>query len=241
MSEENSPLIDEPTTDELSSSDTTEPRRGVETRKRRPANAILIALAAILAVGGGVGLAVTLWPKGVVIRDLDRNVIVPDDPSATDPAYMEAADMVINESGEGFVVPKVGLQVPLGAVNVVNGTVNPPNFTAVFRIRDFGVGIEDAELGTVFLSAHSARSGRAPGNMLQANEQAVLQPGDIIMVDGRAYAYERSVIRSQEDLANVPEVWDEAIPGRLIFMTCLLRNDGAAPTDNLVLIAHLVP
>jgi len=238
----------------------TESQRGIETRdldavgetgeskkrKKKGGSAIAILLSVLLICGGvaiGFYAYLTKIPRHAgpgSIFDLQGNVVIPDDPSATSSAFLEAAEMVIDDGGKGFNIPAVQLNVPLGSINDVNGVMNPPNFTSAFWIRNRGVSLANAEQGTVYIVTHATRFGLAPGNYLQAREATTLTPGDIININDRVYSFESAEIIAQSKIGEYDYLWDESIPNRALIITCLLRNDNAAPTDNLVIIGKLV-
>jgi hypothetical protein len=238
MSQENDSVVSE-TDEKLVETDQETVK---QTKKARQSRILLMLLAVVLVVSGATLTAVSLWSNSgtVVLFDMEGNRVVLDDPSSTLPEFVEAADMVISSDGQGFVIPAVALHVPLGAVNDVNGEMNPPDFTAAFWIRNRGVSVDDAELGTVYVVAHSARNGVAPGNFVQVDEHSRLQQGDSITVDGHTYEYVSYEVVAQTDLASHTELWVDQ-PGRLVFVTCLQKSDRSAPTDNLVIIGQLAP
>lgn len=145
--------------------------------------------------------------------------------------------------GEGsFVVSSVGLDVPLGALNAVDGVVTPPGFTSAYLIRDAGVTPDRAGLGTVFVVMHSLRGGATgPGNYLidVDSERSALSTGASISVDGQEYAVTTSARVSKNDLAANSDLWVNS-PGRLVVITCLQRPGGGASVDNIVIEAQLV-
>jgi len=210
-------------------------------RKKRRGGVLLIVLSVALILGGG-GLAIYSFfphtPAGALL-DMENNVVVPDSPEATSSAFLEAADLVADDGGEGFVIPSVNLHVPLGSVNEVNGVMNPANFTSAFWIRNRGVSLENASQGTVYIVAHAARYGKAPGNIVQDNEQSLVKAGDFITANGVTFEVTGTKIIPQDQIETVSEIWADT-PGMLVFVTCLQKNDHTPPTDNLILIAQLV-
>jgi len=214
------------------------PEEEVKKKKRR----ILPLLIALVLICGGIGVGVyTLWPKAGAsdLVDMEGNIVVPDDPNATSPAFLEAADMVVDSGGEGFRIPSVGLDIPLGAINEVDGVMNPANFVSAFWIRNRGVSVENASQGTVYIVAHSTRFGKAPGNLIQSNEQSLVKEGDTIWVDAAEYRVTGWQTSPQGQIGNIEELWANT-PGMLVFVTCVLRNDHATPTDNLIITGQLV-
>lgn len=214
-----------------------------EKKKKRRGGLWITLLCAVLILGGG-GLAVYSFiphpPKAGALTDMDGNLVVPDDPSATSSAFLEAAAMVVDDGGEGLVIPSVNLKVPLGSVNEVNGVMNPANFTSAFWIRNRGVSLSNAADGTVYIVAHATRFGMAPGNIVQSGEKSLVQAGDFITANGVTYEVTGWQTIPQSQINTLDELWLNT-PGMLVFVTCVLRNDHEAPTDNLIITGQLVP
>ncbi|WP_316300296.1 sortase family protein, partial [Clavibacter michiganensis] len=133
----------------------------------------------------------------------------------------------------------VGLDVPLGAVDVVGGVVDPPGFSSAYRVRDLGVAPEDAATGTVFVVMHSVRGGgTGPGDLLIDDRagSASVAPGAVIEVAGVDYAVGSSRAVPKGELPDDAEVWADT-PGRLVVITCLQRPDGSPSRDDMVIEA----
>src|SRR5699024_8173753 len=93
------------------------------------------------------------------------------DPAALDPGTMPApaqtkAMRAVEATGHRFRVPSVGLDVPLGALTMVDKTITPPGITSAYRVRNLGVPLRKAARGTVFVAMHSLHDGVGPGNYL---------------------------------------------------------------------------
>ncbi|MDR2931035.1 MAG: class F sortase [Propionibacteriaceae bacterium] len=219
------------------------PEAQPEEEKKKRRGGILVILLSVLLIAGGVTFGVmSFLPSGTAagqIRDMEGRIIVPDDPSATSSAFMEEAKMVENDGGEGFVVPVINLNVPVGSVNEVNGVMNPPSFTSVFWIRNRGVSLADAAQGTVYMVTHAIAGGSAPGNFLQTDGHVALNPGDVIMVNDKEYRFESAQSIPKTEIADHAELWTDD-PGRLILITCVVRPEGGIAINNLVIIAKLV-
>ncbi|HEX4401972.1 MAG TPA: hypothetical protein VHZ98_11635 [Galbitalea sp.] len=69
-------------------------------------------------------------------------------------------------TGVTLNVPSVGLDVPLGALNAVDGEITPPGFTSAYWVRNLAVPASGGAARTVFVVMHSLRGGVAPGNYL---------------------------------------------------------------------------
>jgi hypothetical protein len=150
-----------------------------------------------------------------------------------------ASASAVPDTGAHFVVPSVGLDVPLGALNAVNGEVVPPGFTSAYWIRNEGVPITKASSGTVFVVMHSLRNGGVgPGNYLinVAEQKAKVRAGDKIRVADVTYTITGSHVVEKTDLAQSGKVWADT-PNRLVVITCLQRREGGPSTDNMVIEA----
>jgi hypothetical protein len=167
--------------------------------------------------------------------DMRGNRVVADDIPTSAPSASATPDI-----GSKFVVESVGLDVPLGAINIADGEVNPPGFTSAYWIRDQGVSIDHAADGTVFVVMHSLRGGGiGPGNYLidVENRTAQVELGANIDVDGVTYEVTGSYALDKAELAYSSTVWANT-PGRLVVITCLQRPDGGPSIDNLVIEAR---
>lgn len=210
--------------------------------RRRSLRGVGVA-AAVLILVGVIGIAWSLSAprstEGLV--DLDGRTVVPESgviPDSDDLAHMD----VVESTGARFVVPSVDLDVPLGIMSSVDGLIEPPTFTAVYRIRDFGVAPADVDSGTVFVATHSMRFGRAPGNALVdvARGTSTLPSGARIDVDGVSFWVAGSEVIAKSELASRADVWGDQ-PGRLVVITCLQTPDQKPSTDNLVIVATHEP
>jgi len=212
-----------------------------ETKTKNRVSSLLLIVLAVLLIGTGTWIGVAHWPRhheGQLV-DLDNNPITPEDPTATSSPFLEAANMVPDDGGDGFQVPKVKLDVPIGSVNDVNGVMNPANFTSVFWVRNRGVSLDNAEQGTVFMVTHAVQGGKAPGNILQNKGLAALSPGDLIKVNQRTYEFVSSEVIPKAEIGNHEDLWAND-PGRMLVITCVLNPNGGLAVDNLVIVAKLV-
>ena len=146
-------------------------------------------------------------------------------------------------SGHGrFAVPSVGLDVPLGALSVVDGVVEPPGSTSAYWVRNLGVEPSAAPRGTVFVAMHSLRGGGVgPGNALidVADGRARVAVGATVTVDGVTYRVTRTETVAKRDLPADAAIWADT-PDRLVVVTCLQRPDGRPSVDNVVVEATRV-
>jgi len=216
--------------------------------KRRVSDILLLVLAISLIVGGatyGVFAMITASNQPTS-PDMMGNRVQGDDPSMYDEETLKEMDAV-EDLGLKFIIDVVDLNVPLGEVNEVKGVINPPGFKSAFLIRNRGVGLANADQGTVYVAAHSLRSpGVAPGNfVINISAGNITVPvGSEIQVGGRTYVMTASSIIDKKELGADERLWANT-PGMLVFITCLQYTssanykNGHSPT-NAVLIGQLV-
>lgn len=192
---------------------------------------LIVGVATALALTGSI-LGYVTTHSGPV--DLNGNRVQAEDvPTA---AASASADP---DTGGQFVVKSVGLDVPLGALNVVGGTVEPPGFTSAYRIRNEGVSTSRSSKGTVFVVMHSLRNGGVgPGNYLidVKDQKAKVGLGTKIQVDGITYKVTGSQKVQKTALSQSKTIWADT-PNRLVVITCLQRREGGPSIDNLVIQA----
>lgn len=148
---------------------------------------------------------------------------------------------VVADTGERFRVPSVGLNVPLGSLNEVDGTITPPGFTSAYLVRNLGATLANASQGTLFIAMHSVRGGgTGPGNYLinVAAGTASINPGTTIDVGPRTYQVTGSRVESKKQVPRDDGIWSN-VPGRLIVLTCLQTPAQTESTENLVVTAEL--
>jgi len=218
-------------------------------RKRRVRD-LLILLVAVALLISGVVVAVFAYrtsnPPGG-FTDLQGNHVVPDDASAVDPAFQQKADAK-DDMGVRFKIPSVNLNVPLGEVNEVDGVINPPGFSSVYRLRNLGVPLDKAEQGTVYTATHSLRPpGVGPGNYVinVASGTVIVPVGGEIDVGDRVYSMVSYRIINKADLGAQQDLWANT-PGMLVFITCLqfptaagYQADGHS-SENVIIVGKLV-
>lgn len=193
---------------------------------------------------GAIGYSVTVpWAHAageVTARDMNGHTVVLD-PGVT-PEPCASASPVVDPVSR-FQVPSVGLDVPLGALDAVDGQITPPGFTSAYRIRNRGVPLGDGANGTVFVVMHALRGGgRAPGNYLEdvhTGSSAVAE-GASVIVDGVRYLVTGSTTVSKSTISTDTTVWANT-PGRLVLITCMEHANGTPSTRNLVIYATRTP
>ena len=229
-------------------------------KKRRKSDLILLLVALLFLIGALVSAGIALRQNQDVknethgLVDISGNPIIPDDPDMFDPSVSAAADQVDqitpspDSSGAGgggglrFQVPSLNMNVPLGAINAVNDSLNPANYTNAFWVRNLGVSYDDPSSGTVYVVMHSARTpGYGPGNYFFNEDKQIiyLNPGDQIVVAGHTYAFQKWTSVNKPDLPGDTDLWTPT-PGRLVIITCLQNPQHTESEVNLVIYAQLV-
>jgi len=232
-------------------------------KRRKLFDIILLVLAILLLCGALVSAFVALRQNNEIqsethgLVDMHSNPVIPDDSQMFDPSFSAAADEVaqitptpdpnaakgtVSKGGLRFTIPSLGMDVPLGAINSVDGTLNPANYTSAFWVRNMGVSYNDPSTGTVYIVMHSVRTpGFAPGNFLFSvqGQDTTLHSGDLINVGGHTYAFSDWRAVDKPDLQNQLDIWNNT-PGRLVIITCLQNREHSFSETNLVITATLV-
>ena len=141
-------------------------------------------------------------------------------------------------------VDAVGLDLPVLPLSAPGGVIDPPLLTAAYWVQPYGepVGAAADADNTIYLAAHSTSTGEHGFDpLLTADHQgSALAAGDVVSVstpEGTVdYAVERTARYDTDDLAGATEVW-EAVPGRLVLITCLTPLGSGATTEDLVVFA----
>ena len=125
------------------------------------------------------------------------------------------------------------------------GVVNPPTLHDAYRVTTSGVMPGSEAENTVYIAGHTCRQCDAVFNSLDQ----VGRVGDdvyLTTVASRAkrlrlhYVIEKTTLRPKGSLSDpANEEW-AVVPGRLIIITCHLRDDGLHQTDNRVFFARYV-
>jgi hypothetical protein len=140
-------------------------------------------------------------------------------------------------------VPALGLDLPVLPLTPRGGVINPPQLTAAYWIEPYGdpVGTAAEADNTLYLAAHATGTGEYGFDPLVDAEAAGegLGPGDVVEVSTPGgtvgYTVESTERYDKDELAAATEVW-EAVPGRLVLITCFQRA-GRSSTENLVVFA----
>ncbi len=170
---------------------------------------------------------------------MDGNAVVLEDP-IEDPEVLAQMN-VVEDDGERFTVPSVGLDVPLGGLDMVDGEITPPGFTSAYTVRNLGTP-EDPSAGTTYVVMHSIPDpGVAPGNYLidVADGRAAVVAGEQVHVGEAVYELDSSYVVDKAELSQRAELWVDR-PGRLVIITCQQLPSGERSVQNTVIGAHLV-
>lgn len=140
-------------------------------------------------------------------------------------------------------VPTLGMDLPVLPLTPRGGAINPPTFTAAYWIEPYGdpVGAAGEADNTLYLAAHSTNTGKYGFDpLLDEDGDSTLGAGDVVEVSTPggtvAYTVERTQRYDKDELPDAAEVW-EAVPGRLVLITCT-QEDGGRSTENLVVVAR---
>lgn len=194
----------------------------------------------LLAIGAAAVVTLALTGTEIVRSfngpvDMQGNRVQAED--AVPPTSESSAVPAIGD--DRFVVESVGLDVPLGALNAVDGVIEPPGFTSAYWVRNEGVPPEQARKGTVFVVMHSLRNGATgPGNYLIDVDRRTSKVGigAEIQVDDTTYTVTGTQEIDKPDIAHASAIWEDE-PGRLVVITCLQRPDGGRSQQNVVIEA----
>lgn len=140
----------------------------------------------------------------------------------------------VSNIGTRFKIDSVGLDVPLGALTMVDNVVEPTNFSSVFQIRNLGVPYTNTTEGTTYLATHAldvqpegnllsyTPGGLAPGNFFfnTADGESTLNQGDEIVVGDRTFAVTGHERIGKGVISQDQELWDSSIPNRLVILLC---------------------
>ena len=89
----------------------------------------------------------------------------------------------------------------------------------------------------MFVAMHALNAGGAPGNALTGPDGMIrLAPGDVVEVDGVAFTVERVYVAGKGEVAADADLWDSAVPGRLVVVTCLPVAGRAVAVENVVVV-----
>jgi hypothetical protein len=167
-------------------------------------------------------------------------------PAAEAPTAAPTPTALVPPSSDKHVrVGAVGIDLPLLPLIPRRDVIDPPTLTAAYWIEPYGdpVGSPDQADNTLYIAAHSDGSGdNGFDPLLSADHRTgAVGAGDVVEVETPTgtvtYTVERTQRYGKNELATADEVW-EAVPGRLVLITCFQRADGRATTENFVVFAR---
>lgn len=208
--------------------------------RRRLTTVVALIVAACLIAAGGVGVAVTLLtphaPAAPTAVSMNGKPVTLDPGVVPIPASKSHA---VADTGARLIVPSVGLNVPLGAMDEVDGQVTPPGFTSAYRIRNLGVALTAPASGTVFVAMHSLRDGAiGPGNYLIDVTKGTpkVAVGAKVEAAGVTYTVTGAQRVMKTDLPHDTAIWANT-PDRIVLITCLQNPQNVESAFNVVITA----
>jgi len=191
-----------------------------------------------VTTGPQVQATVPSSPPSVPATDSPPSVVPM--PTATVPVTPSA---VISQAElTSVVIPEIGYEASADTMTTdANGDIDPPKLQPVYRITDRGSAPGTDADNTVYLACHSWSKGDAPCNILSSRAA----PGQHILAttsQGTLLDYVIQATRTYSkdgEFRNSVEV-RAIVPGRLVWVTCLLGPNGETTNDNFVVIAQLV-
>lgn len=165
----------------------------------------------------------------------------PTDVETSEPVPVTPQEAAEQPETPTLAIPKLNLEIPIGALAVENNHITPPTFDKAYVVTDFSVPLSEATTGGLLIVVHSTRNGTGLGNKLftQKTSEPTLTLGDTFTVDGNTYTVTDIYAEGKDTLKNRPSVW-EPQPGQLHLVTCLQPPQGGASTQNFVIQAELV-
>jgi hypothetical protein len=209
---------------------------------------------AVLGVAGAVVLAVGLSAGGAVpaagapapgtVAGATGAVPSGAPPGATTLPRTTATAWTTPSSAVHVQVDAVGLDLPVLPLSAPDGVIDPPLLTAAYWVQPYGepVGAAGEADNTIYLAAHSTSRGSSGFDPLLTSDHrdSALAAGDVVSVSTPGgtvdYTVDRSARYGTAELAGSAEVW-EAVPGRLVLITCLTPLGSGATTEDLVVFA----
>lgn len=137
-------------------------------------------------------------------------------------------------------IDELGLDSKVSSMVSVEGVINPPDATQTYLLRDYGTKIEKPAEGTLYVVAHSLKSGIGPGNYLfdWQNDKILVKEGNVITIGKLKYKVSNVGLTEKTKINKHETIWDND-PNKLVFITCLQRIEGRS-LQNLIVVADLV-
>jgi hypothetical protein len=210
--------------------------------------------AAVLGVTGALVLGIGLTtndgaraePAPQAAATTSAGAAPTSEPAAEAPTTSATPTPLRTPSSDKHVrIDALGIDLPLLPLTPRGGVIDPPVLTAAYWIEPYGDPVASADQAdnTLYIAAHSDGSGENGFDpLLNADHRSgAIGAGDVIEVETPrgtvSYTVERTQRYGKNQLAGAEEVW-EAVPGRLVLITCFQRTDGRATTENFVVFAQ---
>jgi sortase (surface protein transpeptidase) len=144
-------------------------------------------------------------------------------------------------------IPSLGLAVPVGQMQVIDGVIDPPTADIVYWLTNRGSMPGSNSPGTVFIAGHSWSRGWVPFNLLYdpTDPRRTIRVGAWISLTTQR-GHLSYVVQSVQKVPKVTvdegrvEALMRGVPGRLVLMTCAWYR-GTIPSagENIVVVAQL--
>lgn len=174
-------------------------------------------------------------------REIVQPTPEPDNPDV--PHHFPSAEEMnqVSNIGVRLSAPSVGLDVPYGMIDEVDGVIRPTNFTNAFGVRNRGVPFDQTDRGTAYVAVHALDDdgqgnlqGLAAGNFLidGVSRQARLGNGEIIKIGEEQFRVQSYKRLGKGLISRDAEIWDASIKNRLVLITCFPSS-----ADNAIFVA----
>ena len=137
-------------------------------------------------------------------------------------------------------IEDLGLHSAVSSMNSVEGVINPPDAKQTFLLKDYGTTLDKPAEGTLYVVAHSLKSGEAPGNYLfdWQNDKILVEEGQLINIAELTYKVSIVDLSQKTNIGDHETIWNNE-PNTLVFITCLQQRKGRS-VENLIVVADLV-
>ena len=137
-------------------------------------------------------------------------------------------------------IEDLDLHSAVSSMNSVEGVINPPDAKQTFLLKDYGTTLDKPAEGTLYVVAHSLKSGEAPGNYLfdWQNDKILVEEGQLINIAELTYKVSMVDLSQKTNIGDHETIWNNE-PNTLVFITCLQQREGRS-VENLIVIADLV-
>jgi hypothetical protein len=208
-------------------------------RSRRAPRRSVLVLFLVLFLAGVVLVASSLVLRAGTPVDLEGNAVALGEGDVPDAGVIAEMD-VVADSGLRFTVPALGMDVPMGELSVVRSALTPPGFVQAYRVRNLGVGLDQAVRRDGVRGDALGQSRVRPGQLpLRRGERHRPRDGGG-RDDGGGHRLRGGWLaahRQDRPADHGQALWTDE-PGRVVVITCLQRTQGRS-LQNLVITGHL--